>query len=374
MRRIAALVICAATIAPSAVASAPASPLLRRASSLTGLKVRHAVRVVPVSQSRFDTAAARSLDRTYPRSLQRIDDALYTGLGLLPAEKSIRSTLVSSIRAARAWYDPVARIVRTRIRSRPGRRELLGELARALVDQNFNLRRLNGLRARDRDAALAAQAVIDGMTALASGLHSRQPHGSALERFLGLERNAGLDFGRRLLVQLRYLGGHFALATALRPFPRTTAEVLHIDKFLQRDRAASVSLASTIGQARLTASQTFGELDLLALLRAYDIADADSIASGWSGGRIALYTAPDGTTAVALVLKWESTDEADQWRDAAARYVAAAFPDATARRCPEVDACWLTGTRELASAGVGNTTVFASGVNGELIAATLAGS
>jgi len=149
---------------------------------------------------------------------------------------------------------------------------------------------------------------------------------------------------------------------------------MQVDKFLQREPAESVSLANVIGDAHLASSQTFGELDLFALLRAYDITDADTIASGWSGGRIGLYTAANDATAVALVLRWDSDDEAAAWRAAVSHYIGAAFPDATTRTCPAVEACWLDGTRELATAGTGATTGFASGVNGELVAATLAGT
>ncbi len=336
--------------------------------------MRRAVRIVPERQSRFFADVTRTLDRNYPRSLQRLDDQLYMGLGLLPSEKSIRSALVTSARALRAQYDPVARVVRTSNRPAPARSELLREFARALEDQNFNLRRLDGLRVRNRDASLAAQAVVDGVAAVASGLRAPALHGTPLQRFLDLEQNAGIEFGRNLILQLRYLGGRYAVATALRTFPQTTAQVMEVDKFLQRDVAEPIALASEIGDAHLSSSQTFGELDVYALLRAYDISDADTIASGWTGGRIGVYTAPDDATAVALVLRWGSDDDASAWRASVSHLIGAAFPDATARTCPAVDACWLDGTRELATASTGTTTVFASGENGELVAATLAGT
>ena len=306
----------------------------------------------------------------YPRSLQRLDDELYTGLGLLPAEKSIRSTLVSSVQAWRATYDPNARVLRTRTDPPPRQGELLREFARALVDQNFNLRRISGLRARDRDAALAAEAVVEGIDAIASHTRIAPLQGTPMERFLAVEQNAGIEFGKSLIAQLRYLGGRPAVATALRTFPRTTAQVLQLDRFLENEPASPVSLTTSVGDTRMGASETFGELDVLALLRAFDIANADTIAAGWSGGRIALYTGPNGN-AVALALKWENDDDASQWGATIAPYVKAAFPDAAVRICPAVVSCWLDGTREIAVASSSNMTVLASGVNAELIAATL---
>src|SRR5919201_3311615 len=159
---------------------------------------------------------------------------------------------------------------------------------------------------------------------------------------------------------------------SLRTFPATTEQVLHVDKFLEREPALPVSLAPVIRDLRLSRSETFGELDVLALLRAFDLADADSVAAGWGGGRLALYTTADGLQSVALVLRWDTTDDAAEWRAAAPLYVAAAFPDAQERRCPAVEHCWLIGGRELAAASNGDLTVLASGAQGELIAATLA--
>src|SRR5207302_1457685 len=183
------------------------------------------------SGSRFDADTTRALDRDYPRPVQGLDDALYMGLGLLPAQKSIRSALVTSAQMTRARYDPAARVVRARKQPPAGRGELLRELARALVDQNYGLQRLKGLRARDRDAEIAAQAVVDGVTALASRMRAPVPSGPPLKRFLGLEQSAGLAFGTNLIAQLLYLGGRSALQTVLRSFPRTTEQILHVDKF-----------------------------------------------------------------------------------------------------------------------------------------------
>jgi hypothetical protein len=369
-----AAVICAALVAPAASASAPSSPaLLRRASQLSGLKIRRPVRIVVESGTRFETDVTRALDREYPRGLQQVDDRLYMGLGLLPAQHSIRSTLVTSAALSRAYYDDGARVLRVRKRPAPRRGELLHELVRALIDQNFGLHRTWTLRARDRDAALAANMVIDGVASLASGTRPSATRSSPLGRFLALEQDDGLASGRRLIAQLRYLGGNAAVRTALHTFPPTTADVLHIDKFLQHESAVPVTLPKAIGEFQLSSSETFGELDVLALLRAFDIPNADTVFAGWAGGRLALYTTADGATSVALVVHWDTLDDAAKWRATAPVYVAAAFPDAETHLCPAVDYCWLNGDRELASAVKSNVTVLTSGAQGELVAAAIAG-
>ncbi|MFY9579369.1 MAG: hypothetical protein WAQ33_08585, partial [Gaiellaceae bacterium] len=86
----------------------------------------------------------------------------------------------------------------------------------------------------------------------------------------------------------------------------------------------------------------------------------------------ALYVGAGGAATVALVLRWDTLDQAQAWRTLAPRYVAAAFPGVSERVCPAVDHCWVSAAREIASTGTGALTVLASGSAGELVAATLA--
>jgi hypothetical protein len=85
----------------------------------------------------------------------------------------------------------VARVVRRvgtklLLRADPtlGKRPVVHELVRALIDQNFNLADSDGLRLRDRDRALAAYAIVDGTAALASSTSATccAPSGSAARR------------------------------------------------------------------------------------------------------------------------------------------------------------------------------------------------
>jgi hypothetical protein len=380
VRAFVAFVICASLAGPAAAAGGVQPTALRQAERLSGLKARGPIRTVTESSKRFDADALRAFDRGYPRALQRVDDRLYAGLGLLPPGGSTRAKLVASASALKALYDPAARVLRLRRKPAPIRAEVVHELVRALVDQNVGLRRLSTLRPHDRDAALAANALVDGLAAAASGRRAEAPRGAPVDRFLTLERTAGLGPGRTFVAQLRSVGGAFALSTALRTFPRTTEQVLHLDKFLQRERVLPIALPVQVDDRalhtseKLSASETFGELDVRALLRAFALPNSVDLAAGWGGGRLALYVGADGATTTALVLRWDSADDAGAWRAAAPLLAASAFPGAEERMCPAVDHCWISGTREIASAAHGDVTVFASGAAGELVAAALARS
>jgi hypothetical protein len=348
-------------------ASARPAPLLQRAASLSGLPARYAVPTATVAGSRYDALLERAHSREYTRALQRFDARLYSLLGLtaLPVDARRESS-------SRAWYDPAAHKLLLRRAPQPGRGQVLHELVRALVDQNFGLARLRGLRSADRDRALAAHAIVDGTAGLASRLPAKPLRGTPLERFLQLESSAGLGPGRALAAELRYLGGRAALASALKTFPQTTEQLLHVDKFLERERALPVRLPVRAAALELDGSATFGELDVRSLLRAFGVPNAADVGTGWGGARAGLYVSGSGEATAALVIRWDTAEDGAEWRDAMQRYAAAAFPESHAGDCPPLDRCW-TGTRRVAAVTVGPTSIFASGKAAREVAVALVG-
>jgi hypothetical protein len=359
-----AVVICV-ILALSATAVPAASTkrsLLDQASSLSGLPVRRAVAEQTLAGARYDSTVRRASLREYPRALRGADATIYARLGLMPG--SLEAQLPPATQASRAWYDPGARRLLLRRTPVPQRARVVNELVRALVDQNFNLRRIAGLRARDRDRALAAKAIVDGTAALAAGIGVNPIRGNVLEHFL--QHESGLVAGKALAKQLRYIGGSQALASALRTFPQTTEQLLHIDKFLEREPPVALRLPTRIGDRSLSTSETFGELDVLSLLRTFEVPNAAATAAGWGGGQVGVYTSAAGETTVALVVKWDTIEDAAAWRQAVMRYVEVAFPGAVLGDCPPLDHCW-TGASKLASAVLGTTSVFASGPGADTV-------
>ena len=362
VHKLVSVVICVSFIVPVAAAgpSAP-SPLLQNASRRSGLAVRGPVETATVSATRYAALLARAARIDYPPALREDDARLEAALGLT-------SRSANGLRG-RAWYDVADHRLLLQRAPAPGRRAVINELVRALVDQNYGLRRLVRLRARDHDRWLAARAIVDGTAALASGLRSRPLAGTPLDRFSQLEADAGVGPGRALAAELRYLGGPEAVRSALRTFPQTTEQLLHIDKFLERERALPVRLPQRAGAASLVVSETFGELDVRNLLEAFGVPAATSAAAGWGGGRLALYRSGSGDVA-AIVLRWDSFDDALEWQAAVPGYIAAAFPGTTAHDCPPLDRCW-SGSGEAAAGVLGTTSVLATGPGSTGVAAEL---
>jgi hypothetical protein len=103
-------------------------------------------------------------------------------------------------------------------------------------------------------------------------------------------------------------------------------------------------------------------LDVRSLLQSYALPGAAIAAAGWGGGRSARY---GGVTVI--VLRWDTPDDAAEWQSAVPRYVAAAFPGASQRTCPPLDACW----GDVAAGVYGTTSVLASGPGSAVVAAAL---
>ena len=363
MRTLVAVVICGLVILPAG-ASASSSPpgLVRTASRLSGLPARWPVQTATVAAPRYGTLLARAWSRDYPSSVRRADASAYALMGL--------TTRSVSTLSPRAWYDVSAHRLFLQRKPAATRTAVVNEVVRALVDQNYGLRRLVGLRARDRDRWLAARGIVDGTAALASGLRANAPHGTPLDRFSQLEASVGPGPGRAFASELRYLGGNAAVASALRTFPQTTEQLLHIDKFLEHERALPEQLPEHAAAALLLSSETFGELDVQNLLQAFHVTGRANVAAGWGGGRLALYGS-GGAHVAAIVLRWDSPEDALEWQAAVPHYVAAAFPGAVAHTCPPLDRCWSSGSNEFAAGVFGTTSVLASGPGSDAVAAAL---
>jgi hypothetical protein len=126
-------------------------------------------------------------------------------------------------------------------------------------------------------------------------------------------------------VGLRFYGGARAMRAVLTRPPISTAQVFHLDLYLERRAPQGLDrLPDTAAGATLTATHTFGELDVRALFETFAVESA--AAEHWSAGLSGVYRLPDGSGAAALLLACEDDEAATAWFTAARSYVAAAFP------------------------------------------------
>lgn len=366
MRKLVLVLVVALAAAPAAEAldRGQAQALLRLASKATGLQPRAQVRIVVEPPAAFARRRVQMLDRIYPRRAQEHDEAVYRALGLLSGRKGVLRQALIEAQDRSGLYDPATRTAYVR-RGPTERAAALHELVHALQDQHYAVGRLFRITG-SRDRRVAALASVEGHARLAAAAvapRRAMSHGGAkLTRFLELERGFVYDVGLRFAANLRNLGGREALRGALRRFPDTSEQVFHLDKYLERERARPIVLPVDAAGLTLAGTNTFGELDVRALLAVFDVPRLDHVGSGWGGGRTAVYRGPAGD-AVVLALDWDTERDAAEWAEAAALYVNEAFDAETPGLPPaspcEAAACWQLDGRGVAFAAADTRTSLA---------------
>jgi len=350
-----------AASSPGPITAAESKALLRTASKLSGLPTKRAVPVVTEDPARFRQRRAKAIERLYPAAAQSYDDTLYNALGVTPAPGLLHKALADSL-VQQALYDPLTRKVYVS-RGRAPRAAILQQLVNALQDQSFGLARLRAL-AGSRDARLAASAAVTGYASLVARLPASSLHGgSRLVRFLELENRFPATVGLRFAADVRNLGGNNAVFGALRRFPATTEQVFHVDKFLEREPAVRIVLPVDAAGLTLSGDDTFGELDVRALLAVFAVPRLDRAGEGWGGGRSALYRSGPRIAAV-LALDWDSELDAYQWAEAVRSYVDQAFDPAVPTPCGAT-MCWVGSGNAVAFERLGRRTTLVLGADVE---------
>jgi hypothetical protein len=331
--------------------------LMRGAERVRGLRFLHSV---PVSVQDRDAIMAYARVQFDRDELGRAS-ALYTALGLLPAELDLRDLLVRLLGEQVVGYydDKTARLfVRDEIMHaferaesepaidlREARMTLVHELVHALQDQHLGLSsRL--ARSMDTDAENAFKALYEGDAMLAMMAFSRL--GEASELVSSLRRAAplaqselsnapaivrvpllsayidGLAFAAQLFAE----GGWTSVDRAYREPPASTEQILHptlSPTALAPAQPRIPDAPSALGtDYELWFDDTLGELEL-SVYFGVGLAEAASrqAAAGWGGDRIYAYRArsPAKPSELALLwlTSWDSAADAKEAQRAAER-------------------------------------------------------
>lgn len=389
MRKFGLIVWCSAALALAVPAHAAAPPpldeLTRIASRISGLKPKRKVKVVLTTNAGVEQRVLALLDRDYPRDRQAYDETVYRALGLLNEDERLRPSIVLATRGVRGVYDPVSSTLWAS-KTSSVRETLLYNLVHALADQTFGLKRVSSLRRGSRDASSAATAAVTGSATLFSSLirrttQARAPANPRSKLFLELIREFPATTGLRFAASLQNIGGRPAVHAALRRMPETTEQIFHLDAYLAHERALPLELPTTVGAFQLVHDDTFGELDVRALLAVFQVPRLDRAGSGWGAGLSALYRAGGGPQAVVLRLDWDTERDAQEWAEAVTVFVNEAYHADEPGFPPTVecaaDACWSIGRRSIAFSRNRNRSalvVAGTVADAELLARTLVGS
>lgn len=321
--------------------------VLNELTAISGLEARHEVRV----QRETRDALRRTIEKRItgairPRQMEA-DELTLKWLGLAPPDFDLRKMTVDLLtEQSAAYYDYKHRRL-VMLENPVGEYDpnvLAHELAHALADQHFKLRRFFGDSAISDDAEMARGAVVEGQaTWLAAEWQARrdQPGEANNQPFLPklsaisasitgsfpvLEK-APLYFrvtllfpyweGARFQQAVTERLGTRAFAAVFERPPVSTREILHPEVYLQTPPAAKPAPPPLppIGESgwRAFSRGTLGELDHLVIFTQLGVNGASLIASEWRSGVYELLERGKGASRVCCAVRYASS-----WSDEAA--------------------------------------------------------
>jgi len=329
--------------------------ILQVVSRLRKLDVKQDVKSSFKTKDEIEQSVIRDLDENTPPAEFEASQKTLMKLGLVNRSFRLRDYVVQLLREQVAgFYEPKTRefYLAAWLPVADQKRVIAHELVHALQDQHFNLRRFEDWPKGDSDAELAAHALVEGEATLVMIEYEFEQQGMKLDmnKITALtdnmiEQDEGNDSkafpvlanAPKVLkenLQFPYLyGAGFvgavlksrsweSLDTTYASLPASTEQIMHPERFLNRDNPVKIELPDLAGslgkqwkKADADVNGEFGYLVALAEFISRRVARA--AAAGWGGDRYALY---ENKTTGGLVLvqytTWDTENDAREFFDA----------------------------------------------------------
>lgn len=307
-----------------------------RVQALRKLQYRHGAPEVKIVSPQDTTDYLRAqVERSYPPERFASDEDFYQLTGIVPVDVGLRE-LIDTFGASLilGFYDPrnpdELNMVTNEQAAIPKAAEatLAHELTHGLQDQVFGLDMVQDIK--DAERSLAASALLEGDAQvlelaygkkyLDGGPESQPPPGGLPPAFL-LYALFPYQFGGEFVGELIKKGGYDLVDQVWRErLPETTEQILHPEKYLSGEAARQVRLqpSKALDDWEATGSQTFGELDALALLSTKALPEGKegkqigAAAEGWDGGIREVYSLGEDR-ALAIATTWETPKDAAEF-------------------------------------------------------------
>lgn len=313
---------------------------------MTGLPFRKKVESAVLSRGKVNEfLKGRVNEVASPEEIRREELALKK-FGLVPQDFDLaKSTIEIFTEQAIALYD----FHRKKLyltdwpSSETQEPALVHELAHALADQNFGLKRYMTGAKQDDDASLARMAVMEGQASWLMTEHSVKRLGQSLKspdtgaeamarvanapdgQFpvfdqapLYMRQTLLFPYTKGMLFQhavVEKMGDKAFSEVFVRP-PASTQQILHPEKYFVSTVPSTPRLPDFPAKGyRRIIDGTFGELDHAILLEQYvSEGEATQLSPRWRGGRYALYESRDRSRSVlAYASEWDSEEAASQY-------------------------------------------------------------
>jgi hypothetical protein len=314
---------------------------LARVSEIRGLSAQGPLRGLEVGREELLAHVIRAVELEMPEKALIGTEAMLVGLGLVPADFDYHATMLELLSSKLAGlYDPHLKAMLIRAGLSPADRQmtLLHELVHALQDQHYDVMEVVEWAPddTDRSGALSALAEGDATSAMFDGMMTEGktalslPPGFIQERMRAdgdapegvpsiIHRSLKASYidGLTFVHELRSRGGFTAVDAAWKRPPKTTEQILHLEKYDTGEEPLPVAVpAPPSKDFELILHDSWGEQNLRLVFEEWmSLDDASRAASGWGGDRIVAYRSPSVSLTV-----WQLRADDDV---AAARYFSA---------------------------------------------------
>ncbi len=343
-------------------------PAVERSS---GIEARSPLHVARADSARLRSYIEDQLRSELPPAKVAAISAAYARLGLLPDTLDLTALLRSLLEEqVVGYYDPERDTLYVMDDVPPAQLEvvLAHELVHALQDQRIDLDSLRRTLRDRNDATMGAQAAIEGHAtyAMTEWQFGRMTGGAADltllpdlgEQLGGVDLTAVADGGSVDVLKAApavireglifpYIHGLAFVQRVWKardgrplPFdsdlPRSTEQVLHLDRYLEGDVPTRLALARPLPAGwEMVYESDLGELETRIFLAEHlgDRERAERAAAGWDGDAYRLVRGPPGE-AFAWVSVWDSPEDAAEFAAAVEAAYRARYPgsEAGARR------------------------------------------
>jgi hypothetical protein len=331
--------------------------ILQETSEIRELPILRPVKSGAQSRSEIERMIVKNQrEQTTPSEMHAAELALKK-LGVVPADFQYQPFIIKLLTEQVAgYYDPrVQRFYLADWIELDGQKPVMAhELAHALQDQHFNLRRFEKWPKGDSDAELAAHSLIEGDATLAMTLYmARNPmvalafirsittNNTASDQFKQAPRalretllfpyEQGSEWASRVYKR----GGWPMVSAAFTKLPQSTEQIIHPEKYFSYESPVKIDLPDVrrfLGPGwKKIDSDVNGEWSFYQILDHFLNSPAESkrAAAGWGGDRYSLYEGPRADEVLlAQLTAWDTEDDAREFFDAYAKRTARRYPSA----------------------------------------------
>ncbi len=321
--------------------------ILADLGKITGWKAKHAVPAAYITRDKLRQFIDSRLKKEVKDDEAKVEEQILEMFGLTPRSFDLRKSTVDLVtEQAAAFYDYNRRklFVLENSESTVERRVTLAhELAHALADQQFSLRKYIRGGMQSDDMSTARQAVVEGQATWLMWAYMSVRNGKDPSVPIELLANAGVSaesagagfpvlaevplymreslifpYNRGLLFQnaLFKNRGAASFADVFNRPPDSTRQILHPEVWESAEKVRSIEppvVRDAKKNYRLRAEGTVGEFDHQVLLRQHASAEAaDRIAPLWRAGAYRLYhsRAAGAAPLLAYAVEWDTPETA----------------------------------------------------------------